>query len=307
MEDTAVDVIARLAQWKTDGGNYSQRSEPFKINGCDWRLTLFKRPTTSIRLSVEPPENQLHFDRLVFVLRVTGANRELHFSTVGEIVDETLSCWYFYIGMNFQSWFVISVEFLDFKISLPNGAAGIFPGDDKLQHLATQSSSRSFSHMLVDSDITISTSDGELRAHKEVLSTSSPVFRSMFTHDLISSTIEIKDMTSESCLTLLRFLYGSVTREELWKHRLVLLGAANKYDITNLKDVCEESLLEDINADNVFDRLQEAWLYKAGKLKRGCFRYLLDFGMINHISREEIQEFLRKADRELAVEMFSSL
>ncbi|KAL3641789.1 hypothetical protein CASFOL_012604 [Castilleja foliolosa] len=272
------------------------------------RLTLFKRKY--ILLSVEPPENELHFDRLVFVLRVTGANnRELLFSTVHKIVHETLCGCYFYIGLKCPSSFVISVEFLDFKISLPKGAVGISIShdDDKLQHLATQSSSRSFSHMLDDDsvDITISTSDGTLRAHKEVLSTSSPVFRSMFTHDLISSsTIEIKDMTSESCMTLLRFLYGSVNHEELCKHRLVLLGAANKYDITNLKEACEESLLDDINADNVFDRLQEAWLYKAEKLKRGCFRYLFDFGMMRHISREEIHEFFGKADEELATEMF---
>ncbi|KAL3641754.1 hypothetical protein CASFOL_012569 [Castilleja foliolosa] len=325
MGDAAVDVIGRLARWKIDGGFFIEAnavafkiSDPFKINGWNWRLAVIKRSSTCFRLSLEPsqfPENQLPFAR--FVLRVTGANREPLASQMYENVlhpSGTLYCLMARIR-NLQSSFVISVEFLDIKIFLPNGTSGstILPSVDKLQHLAAQSTTRSLSHVLDDSvhaDITIATSDGKLQAHKVILIARSPVFRSMFTHDLkekISSTIEIKDMTSESCMALLRFLYGSVEQEEFWKHRLVLLGAANKYDITDLKDACEDSLLEDIDAGNVLDRLQEAWLYEAGKLKRACFRYLFDFDKIKHVSREEMHDFLRKADKELAVEMFDKM
>ncbi|KAL3641755.1 hypothetical protein CASFOL_012570 [Castilleja foliolosa] len=320
---TAVDVRGRLAHWKIAGQWYSETdaftckiSDTFKINGWNWRLYLEKNRNPGIRIYLEPyqfPENQLLVVR--FVLRVTGANCEPIISPLYEAVPETGRGWCWPIDRNWQSPFVISVEFLDFKISMPNGTSGStkLPSVDKLQHLAAQSTARSLSHVLDDSvhaDITIATSDGKLQAHKVILIARSPVFRSMFTHDLkekISSTIEIKDMTSESSKTLLRFLYGSVEQEEFWKHRLVLLGAANKYDITDLKDACEESLLEDIDANNVLDRLQEAWLYEAGKLKRGCFRYLFDFGKIHHVSREEMHDFLRKADRELVVKMFDKM
>ncbi|KAL3641753.1 hypothetical protein CASFOL_012568 [Castilleja foliolosa] len=326
MADAApeVDVIGRLAQWEIDGGCYIEAdaftfkvSDPFKINGYDWKLAVFKRPSTCFRLSLEPsqfPENQLPFVR--FVLRVTGPNREPLASQMYEKVPHPNGQWYCPMARikNLQSSF-FSVEIIDIKISLPNGTVGssILHNVDKPQHLSTRSSSRSFSQMLDDSvhaDITIFTSDGKLRAHKAVLSTSSPIFRSMFTHDLkekITGTIEIKDMTSESCMAFLRFLYGSVKQEEFWEHRLVLLGASIKYGITDLKEACEESFLEDIDADNVLDRLQEAWLYEAGKLKRGCFRFLFDFGMIHHVSKEKMHDFIRKADRELAVEMFDKI
>lgn len=161
----------------------------------------------------------------------------------------------------------------------------------------------------IHADVTINSSDGSLRAHRAILSASSPVFLSMFQHDLRekdSSTIDIEDMTSESCMALLNYLYGTISQEDFWKHRLALLGAANKYDIMDLKDACEESLLEDINSGNVLERLQEAWLYQLDKLKKGCLMYLLDFGKIYDV-REEMNEFFRQADRELVVEMFQEL
>lgn len=181
-----------------------------------------------------------------------------------------------------------------------------------MQSLAAQSTLRCLSRMLdeaIHADVTINTADGTLRAHKAILSASSPVFQSMFLHNLkekSSSTIDIDDLSLESCTALLSYLYGNIKQEDFWKHRLALLGAANKYDITDLKDACEESLLEDINSGNVLERLQEAWLYQLHKLKKGCMVYLLDFGKIYDI-RDEISTFFKQADRELMVEMFQEL
>ncbi|KAF2291422.1 hypothetical protein GH714_023923 [Hevea brasiliensis] len=107
-------------------------------------------------------------------------------------------------------------------------------------------------------------------------------------------------------MALLSYLYGTIKQEDFWKHRLALLGAANKYDIADLKNACEESLLEDINSGNVLERLQEAWLYQLDKLKKGCLTYLFDFGKIYDV-REEINNFFRQADRELMLEMFQEV
>lgn len=159
------------------------------------------------------------------------------------------------------------------------------------------------------SDVTIHTADGTLSAHKAILSASSTVFKSMFHHDLKekeSSTIHIDDMSRESCMALLSYLYGNITQEDFWKHRLALLGAANKYDITDLKAACEESLMEDINSGNVLERLQDAWLYQLEKLKKGCLMYLFDFGKIYDV-RDEISGFFRQADRDLMLEMFQEV
>ncbi|KAL6007663.1 hypothetical protein ACLOJK_033163 [Asimina triloba] len=191
-------------------------------------------------------------------------------------------------------------------------ASSIWPLEGTMQSLATGSTLRCLSRMLdegIHADVTINTADGTLRAHKAVLSASSPVFESMFLHNLKekeSSTIDIDDMSVESCMALLHYLYGGIGHEEFWKHRLSLLGAANKYDIADLKECCEESLLEDINSSNVLDRLQEAWLYQLEKLKKGCLTYLFDFGKIYDV-RDEINSFFMHADRELMMEMFQEV
>lgn len=251
-----------------------------------------------------------------FVLRVTipGSNRRPFITPIHERLLRTNDDFACPIDTNGQSRFVIDVEFMDLKICPLNGGEGssIWPGDATMQTLAMQRTLRCLSRMLdesIHSDVTINAADGQLQAHKAILSASSPVFHSMFQHDLKekeSSTIDIEDMTYESCLALLSYLYGTINQEEFWKHRLALLGAANKYDILDLKDACEESLLEDINSGNVLERLQEAWLYQLGKLKKGCLMYLLDFGKIYDV-REEMNDFFRRADRELVVEMFQEL
>ena len=191
-------------------------------------------------------------------------------------------------------------------------ASSIWPSDGLLQSVAAESTLRCLSRMLeeaIHSDVTINTADGTLRAHKAILSASSPVFQSMFRHNLKekeSSLIYIEDMSLESCTTLLTYLYGTIKQEDFWKHRLALLGAANKYDIADLKDACEESLLEDINSANVLERLQEAWLYQLDRLKKGCLTYLFDFGKIYDV-RDEVNNFFRQADRELMLEMFQEV
>nr|DAD39698.1 TPA_asm: hypothetical protein HUJ06_014021 [Nelumbo nucifera] len=161
----------------------------------------------------------------------------------------------------------------------------------------------------IHADVTINTADGTLSAHKAVLSASSPVFQSMFLHDLKeknSSTIEIEDMSLESCTAMLSYLYGTIKHKDFWNHRIALLGAANKYDITDLKEACEESLLEDISSSNVLERLQEAWLYQLNKLKKGCLTYLFDFGKIYDV-KDEMNSFFHHADRELMLKMFQEV
>lgn len=182
-----------------------------------------------------------------------------------------------------------------------------------MHSLASSSTLRCLSRMLLEgihADVTINTAGGGvLGAHKAVLSASSPVFESMFLHDLKekeSSTVNIDDMPLDACSALLGYVYGNIKQEDFWKHRLSLLAAANKYDIADLKDCCEESLLEDINSANVLERLQEAWLYQLQRLKKGCLTYLFEFGKITDV-REEINSFFRHADRELMVEMFQEV
>ncbi|KAF8405713.1 hypothetical protein HHK36_007790 [Tetracentron sinense] len=319
MSDSKVETISRLAQWRIEsfGPCSYRRSDPFKVGIWNWHLSIEKNRYLYIRLFPEPCRiSKEQSPTARFVLRVSnvGANRRPYISPIHERQLRTSDDFVWPVDSTFHGRIIIDVEFLDLKISPLNGGEGcsIWPTEGTMQTLSTQSTLRCLSRMLdeaIHADVTINTADGTLRAHKAVLSASSAVFQSMFLHDLKekeSSTIEIEDMTLESCMALLSYLYGTIKQVDFWKHRLALLGAANKYDITDLKDSCEESLLEDINSGNVLERLQEAWLYQLNKLKKGCLMYLFDFGKIYDI-RDEINNFFRHADRELMLEMFQEV
>jgi len=167
----------------------------------------------------------------------------------------------------------------------------------------------SLGRMLTESihtDIKIIVSDGSIGAHRAVLAARSPVFHSMFAHDLKEkelSTINISDMSIEACQAFLNYIYGNIQSEEFLVHRLALLSAADKYDIADLKEACHDSLLEDIDTKNVLERLQSASLYQLPKLKTSCLRYLVKFGKIFDI-RDDFNSFLQCADRDLIAEVF---
>ncbi|XP_041014767.1 BTB/POZ domain-containing protein At1g21780-like [Juglans microcarpa x Juglans regia] len=319
MADTKVETISRLAQWKIE--NFSpcsfKKSDPFKIGIWNWQLSIEKNRLLYVRLFPEPSRLSKEQPPLArFVLRVskTGANRMLYISPIHERLLRTYEDFVWSVDSAFHGRFIIDVEFLDLKICPLDGgeACSVWPSDQMMQSSSAQNSLQCLSRMLdeaIHSDLTINTVDGTLRAHKAILSASSPVFQSMFHHnpkEKESSTIYIEDMSRESCMALLNYLYGTIKQEDFWKHRLTLLGAANKYGIVHLKEACEEGLLEDINSGNVLERLQEAWLYQLNKLKKGCLMYLFDFGKIYDV-RDEVDNFFRHADRELMLEMFQEV
>ncbi|KAH7567919.1 hypothetical protein ACOSP7_009810 [Xanthoceras sorbifolium] len=319
MGDSRVETISRLAQWRIDnfGPCSYKKSDPFKVGIWNWHLSIEKNRYLYIRLFPEHSrvsKEQPPIARFVLRVSTAGSNRRPCISPIHERLLRTCEDFVWPVDSTFHGRFIIDVEFLDLKICPLNGgeAGSIWPSDGMMQSVAAQSALKCLSHMLnehIHADVTIHTADGTLKAHKALLSASSPVFRSMFLHDLRekeSSTIYIEDMSQESCMTLLSYLYGTINQEDFWKHRLALLGAANKYDIADLKDACEDSLLQDINTGNVLERLQEAWLYQLNKLKKGCLMYLFDFGKIYDI-RDEISNFFRQADRELMLEMFQEV
>ncbi|KAL8257171.1 hypothetical protein R6Q59_029212 [Mikania micrantha] len=319
MVDTKVETISRLAQWRIDnfGPCTYKRSDPFKIGMWNWQLSVEKNRYLYIRLFPEPSRLSKEQPPIAkFIIRVTtaGNNRRPYISPIHERLLRTSEDFVWPVDSTFHGRFIIDVEFLDLQVYSVNGeeASSIWPNATMLRSSANDSILRCLSRMLhdeIDADVTINTCDGTLKAHKAILSASSPVFHSMFLHNLQekeSSTINIQDMSLASCTALLSYLYGTIVQEDFWKHRLALLGAANKYAISNLKDLCEESLLEDINTGNVLERLQEAWLYQLDKLKKGCLTYLFDFGKIYDI-RDEVNDFFRSAERELIQEMFQEV
>ncbi|XP_074570630.1 BTB/POZ domain-containing protein At1g21780-like [Curcuma longa] len=317
--DSRVETISRLAQWRIEsfGPCSYRRSESFKLGIWNWYLTIEKNRYMYIRLFPEPcrvSKEQPPVARFVVRVSSPGPNRRCFVSSVIDRLLRTSEDFVWTVDYIFQGRFTVDVEFLDLKIASLNGGDPypLWCTEGLLKSVSSKSSLQCLSRMLQDgihADVTIKTSNGFLKAHKAILASSSPVFESMFLHDLRekeSSTIEIEDMSLEACSALLGFIYGAIEQEEFWKHRIALLSAADKYDIADLKDCCEDSLLDDIDTSNVLERLHEAWLYQLNKLKKGCLLYLFDFGKIYDV-KDDINTFFQHIDRELMVEMFQEI
>lgn len=317
--DSRVETISRLAQWRIDtfGPCSYRRSDPFKLGIWNWYLSVEKSRSIFVRLFPEPGRVAKEQPPLArFLLRVSwaGPPRRSCVSPVHEHLLRTSDDFIWQVDAMPHGRFTIDVEFLDLRIATNNAteSSSVWPNEGMVQKIASKSALGCLSRMLADSihaDVTINTTDGVLKAHKAVLAACSPVFKSMFVHDLRekeSSTVDIGDMCVESCSALLGFVYGTIEQGQFWKHRLPLLAAADKYGIGDIKDCCEESLLEDIGSGNVLERLHVAWLYRLERLKKGCLTYLFVFGKIYDV-RDEMHGFFHHADRELMHDMFQEV
>ncbi|KDP32631.1 hypothetical protein JCGZ_13181 [Jatropha curcas] len=318
MSDSAykVETTSRLAQWRIDNlaSCTYRKSDPFKIGKWNWHLSVEKNKVLFVKLYPEISNLTRENPPIAsFVIRVVCSVGDRNTLTHPEITDKQLKSnddFVWQIEVPLTGKFIIDVEFLDLKTASPDGGepCSIWAeGFGKKQSNATALAS--LGRMLTESihtDIRINASDGSIGAHRAVLAARSPVFESMFAHDLKEkelSTINISDMSIEACQAFLNYIYGIIQHEEFLVHRLALLRAADKYDVADLKEACHESLLEDIDAKNVLERLQSASLYQLPKLKTCCMRYLVKFGKIFDI-RDDFNAFMHCADRDLIAEVF---
>ncbi|XP_077217372.1 BTB/POZ domain-containing protein [Tasmannia lanceolata] len=321
MSDSAyrVETTSRLAQWRID--NFSsctyKKSDPFKIGNWNWHLAVEKNRFLGIKLY--PVISAVNRDQppiASFIIRVRSSTGDRRILLHPEITDKQLKSnddFVWAIETPLAGRIIIDVEFLDLKIADPEGGdpCSIWSGS-VVRRRSNVTALASLGQMLsenIHTDITINASDGSITAHRAILATRSPVFRSMFSHDLKEkelSTINISDMSIESCQAFLNYIYGNIQHDEFLTHRLALLQAADKYDISDLKEACHDSLLEDIDANNVLERLQNAFLYQLPVLKSSCLRYLVKFGKIFDI-REDFNAFLQHADRDLIADIFQEV
>ncbi|OEL37362.1 BTB/POZ domain-containing protein [Dichanthelium oligosanthes] len=159
------------------------------------------------------------------------------------------------------------------------------------------------------SDILVNDVGGSIRAHRAVLGARSPVFTSMFSHDLKEkkeSTLDISDMSIGACRAFIGYLYGDLRGKEFLAHRSELLRAGHKYDVVELKRACEESMLNDVDTDSALDGLHTAHLYVLPMLKSFCMTLLKDFRKMYEVL-EDFHEFMRTADPDLVAEVKANL
>jgi len=126
-------------------------------------------------------------------------------------------------------------------------------------------------------DVTIKCDNKMLECHKAVLSARSNVFRAMFQHDMRenkNNEIIISDLDFTTVKDMVKFIYSGRLVDIAEKSDL-LLSAADKYDIKDLKDICCQCLSANLNPEQIVDILVLSDLYKATELKNTAIQFLL--------------------------------
>ncbi|KZV56335.1 BTB/POZ domain-containing protein [Dorcoceras hygrometricum] len=313
-----VDTTSRLAQWRIENlaSCTYRKSDPFKIGKWNWYLSVEKNRSLCIKLFPEISNFTRENPPLAsFRIRVISSVGDRKCLVHPDVIDKMVKSnedFLWTIEIPFTGKFIIDVEFLDLKLASSSEGTSIW-NETFTKKPPNETALASLGRMLSESihtDITIHASDGKtIEAHRAVLASRSPVFRSMFSHDLREkqlSSVNICDMSIEACQAFLNYIYGNIKNEEFLQHRLALLQAADKYDVSDLKEACHDSLVEDIDSKNVLLRLQNAALYQLPKLKNGCMLYLVKFGKIFDIG-EDLNAFVQCADRELIGELFAQV
>jgi BTB/POZ domain/MATH domain len=112
-------------------------------------------------------------------------------------------------------------------------------------------------------------------AHKFVLGGRSPIFAAMFKHDMKEkkvSEVEIEDMEPAVFQKMLRFIYTNDCKFS--EHTEELLMAADRYDIKDLKELCEEELKSQLTLDNALRLFLLSDAHNAGILRRNAILFI---------------------------------
>ncbi|KAL7303427.1 hypothetical protein TKK_0004610 [Trichogramma kaykai] len=122
------------------------------------------------------------------------------------------------------------------------------------------------------SDVALRTACGKtIPAHKVVLAAVSPVFKAMFSHDTLENknkSVDMADVTYEAAVEMLRYIYtGSVECQE-FSSTAELLEAADRYQLEELKNKCEQLLSSKLSIKNCVEALAIADKLNLNRLKK---------------------------------------
>jgi len=127
-------------------------------------------------------------------------------------------------------------------------------------------------------DCTLKVGSQNYKCHRVILAARSKVFRAMFEHDLKENEqgeVEIKDLDAVTVQTMLDYIYSGETKN-IKENARMLLEAAEKYDLQELKYMCEKCLSEDISVENCITLLNLAEFYGANELKKHLLHFVAD-------------------------------
>lgn len=138
-----------------------------------------------------------------------------------------------------------------------------------------------FGNLLTDgsySDITMKSVEGEeFKVHKPVLAIRSEVLKAHFEHNTTESITNVIEtpLEAEVLREVLTFVYtDKAPRVDDIPERL--LAAADYYQLSRLKSLCEEALHKRLTVENAIDTLQLAELHSANCLRQSTLGFIKD-------------------------------
>jgi len=129
------------------------------------------------------------------------------------------------------------------------------------------------------SDIQFSLTDNTIiHSHKAILSQRSEYFSTIFSSSFVESgqkIIDIKEVDKDTFLPLLKFIYTS--EYDIYYDKIVLiLIAASRFLLDEMKQRIELTLEGDISKDNVLELLMFADSADTPKLKKSCVSFVVE-------------------------------
>lgn len=129
------------------------------------------------------------------------------------------------------------------------------------------------------SDVSFTFGDKEIKGHKSILSTRSPVFASMFQQDMLenaTNNVIIEDVEPYIFEQLLKFMYTGklplMFGNKKWSELLV---AADKYAVDDLKTTCEENVSKNMTVNDAAEILVLADLLSLKNLKKRAIDFII--------------------------------
>eukprot|EP00090_Calanus_glacialis_P013558 TRINITY_DN22222_c0_g1_i1.p1 TRINITY_DN22222_c0_g1~~TRINITY_DN22222_c0_g1_i1.p1 ORF type:complete len:374 (-),score=141.01 TRINITY_DN22222_c0_g1_i1:52-1173(-) len=157
-------------------------------------------------------------------------------------------------------------------------------------------------------DMTIICDKREFHCHKFMLAARSEVFAAMLRHEFLekqNSRVDVKEIDGETMELLLSHIYTGHVADFKNVSVVDLFKAADRYRLDHLKHMCEEELVNRVEASNAADILSLAHKYNAAPLK--SFALAMISRNVEEVMRTRGWKELILSDQGLLVEAFDSL
>jgi len=181
--------------------------------------------------------------------------------------------------------------------------------DDFLNPPSSLSSDLSEALKISDfTDMTIVCDKKEFHCHKFILAARSEVFAAMLRHEFLekqNSRVDVKEIDAETMDLLLYYIYTGQVQDFNKVSVVDLFKAADRYRLEDLKHICEEELIERVEASNAADILSLAHKYNAQPLK--TFALKMISRNVEEVMRTLGWKELIQTDQTLLMEAFDSL